>query len=68
MDDNLCVITESNHDRLKLQLKARVIGSVQALLCEVKIRGSASVEARLVVSLRPYNPEGVSFIQSYCSA
>jgi len=63
MDDNLCVITESSLGPLKLQLKAQVIGS-PASLCQIKITGSASVKAWLVVSLRPYNPEGVSFINS----
>ncbi|MCX5681395.1 MAG: hypothetical protein NT079_03840, partial [Candidatus Omnitrophica bacterium] len=64
MDDNLCVITESHIGSLKLQLKAQVIGCAQASLCQVKITGSAGVKARLVVSLRPYNPEGVSFINN----
>ncbi len=64
MDDNICVITESSLDQLKLQLKAQVIGSAQAPICQLKITGSAGVKARLVVSLRPYNPEGVSFINS----
>jgi len=64
MDDNLCVITESSLGQLKLQLKAQVIGCAKAPICQVKITGSAGVRARLVVSLRPYNPEGVSFINS----
>ena len=64
MDDNLCVITESSLDQLRLKLKAEVIGSSAAPLCQVRISGSSSVKARLVVSLRPYNPEGVSFINS----
>ena len=42
LDDNLCVITESSLDQLKLQLKAQVIGSAQAPVCQVKITGSAS--------------------------
>ncbi|MFH1189238.1 MAG: GtrA family protein [Candidatus Omnitrophota bacterium] len=60
--DDLCVITESNLGGLKLRLKARVIGSPQAPVCRVEVTGSASVKARLVVSARPYNPEGVSVI------
>jgi len=64
MDDNLCVITESHLDQLKLYLEARVIGSAEAPICQVKITGTAGVKAKLVVSLRPYNPEGVSFINS----
>jgi len=64
MDKNLCVITEFLLGQLKLQLKAQVIGSAQTPLCQIKITGLALVKARLVVSLRPYNPEGVSFINS----
>jgi len=64
MDDNLCVITESNFGQLKLQLKAQVIESAQAPVCQLKVTGSASNKANLVVSLRPYNPEGISFIHS----
>ncbi|MDP2921379.1 MAG: GtrA family protein [Candidatus Omnitrophota bacterium] len=63
MDDNLCVITESSLDQSKLRLKAQVIGS-GAPICQIKITGSASVKARIAVSLRPYNPEGVSFINN----
>ncbi|MFA6141929.1 MAG: hypothetical protein WC738_01350 [Candidatus Omnitrophota bacterium] len=63
-DDNLCVITESSLGQLKLQLKAQVIGPAKEPICQVKITGSGSTNARLVVSLRPYNPEGVSFINS----
>ena len=64
MNDSLSVITESCLDQLKLRLQAQVIGSAQVSLCQIKISGSSSVKARLVVSLRPYNPEGVSFINS----
>jgi len=64
MDDNLCVITETSIGQLKLQLKAQVIGLSSAPIIQVKIIGSAGVKARLIVSLRPYNPEGVSFINS----
>jgi hypothetical protein len=62
MDGNLCVITESALGALKLRLEACVVGSAQAAVCQVKITGSAAIKARLIVSLRPYNPEGVSFI------
>ena len=64
LGDNLCVITESYLNQLKLQLRVQVIGSAQVPFCQVKIIGSAGVKARLVVSLRPYNPEGVSFINN----
>ena len=61
---NLCVTTESGLGLLKLQLETQVIGSAQTPVCRAKITGSAGIKARLVVSLRPYNPEGVSFINN----
>jgi hypothetical protein len=61
---NLCVITEFHFDQLKLRLETQVIGCAQVPLCQIKITGSSGVKAQLVVSLRPYNPEGVSFINS----
>ena len=64
INDNLSVITEFQFTQLKLQLEAKVIGSAGAAVCQVKITGSSGISAQLVVSLRPYNPEGVSFINS----
>lgn len=64
LDENFCVITKLSFNQLKLQLETQVIGCAQAPVCQVKITGSAGVKARLVVSLRPYNPEGVSFINN----
>ncbi|MBF0385474.1 MAG: hypothetical protein HQL27_06340 [Candidatus Omnitrophica bacterium] len=63
-EDKPCVITESNLDKLKLQLKVQVIGSAQSPFCQIHITGVAHLKARLVISLRPYNPEGVSFIHN----
>ncbi len=62
MDENLCVITESCLGQLKLRSKAQVIGPARSPVCQVQITGTAPAEAVLVISLRPYNPEGVSFI------
>jgi len=67
MEDDLCVITESNLDRSKLILKAQVVGVEQTSICQLKITGYAGSKARLAVSLRPYNPEGISFIYSIVS-
>jgi len=62
MDGGLCVITESVLDKLKLQTKVQVIGSAQFPVCQIQVEGFAHQTAWLVISLRPYNPEGVSFI------
>jgi len=64
LSDGLSVITESNSGHLKLRITAQVIGSAQAPICQLKVEGSSAVKARLVISLRPYNPEGVSFINN----
>lgn len=64
MDDNLCVITEVSLGQIQLKLQAQVIGSAQALICQLKVMGSSAHKADLVISLRPYNPEGVSFIKN----
>ncbi len=64
MDHNLCVVTESSQDQLKLQLKCQVIGPAQAPICRMKVTAFSADRANLVISIRPYNPEGVSFINS----
>ena len=64
MDADLCVITELKLGQLKLKLKAQVIGSAQAPVCQLKIIAFSGDKANLVISLRPYNPEGISFINS----
>jgi len=62
MDSGLCVTTESHFEQLKLETKVQVIGSAQSPVCQIKVEGSSPQAAQLVISLRPYNPEGVSFV------
>jgi len=62
LDNGVGVITESKQDQLNLQLDMQVIGNAKAPVCQVKITALAGVKAKLVISLRPYNPEGVSFL------
>jgi len=72
IDDNICVVTEIGADpsislgssQLKLKLKAQVIGADRAPICQLKVTGFSGEKADLVISLRPYNPEGVSFINN----
>ncbi len=59
---NVCVTTQTSLNQLKLQTKAQVVGSVQAPICQIQFTGFSLSEAWLVISLRPYNPEGVSFV------
>jgi len=62
LKEGLGVVTTLKQGPLDLQLKAQVIGSAQAPVCQMIITGASAAAARLVVALRPYNPEGVSFI------
>ncbi|MBF0523175.1 MAG: hypothetical protein HQL24_08990 [Candidatus Omnitrophica bacterium] len=62
MEKGLCVITESRLEQLSLQIKAQVIGSSEFPVCQIQVEGLAHQAANLVISLRPYNPEGVSFV------
>ncbi|OGS27556.1 MAG: hypothetical protein A2297_00045, partial [Elusimicrobia bacterium RIFOXYB2_FULL_48_7] len=64
LESNIHVITRSGAGRLKLELKTEVTGSAKAPVCRIQVTGWASGKARLVVSLRPYNPEGVSFVNN----
>jgi hypothetical protein len=53
---------ESGVSGLGLQSRVDVIKEGKAGTCRIRIRGHADGAAWLVISLRPYNPEGVSFI------
>ncbi|MBF0532922.1 MAG: GtrA family protein [Candidatus Omnitrophica bacterium] len=63
MKNGLTVRTEVHFKHLKLQTNVQVIGSAAAPICQLRVKGLAAESAWLVISLRPYNPEGVSFIQ-----
>ncbi len=63
INGNLSVTTQSYLDQMELRTKAQVIGSPESPICRMEISGFSSSDAWLVISLRPYNPEGVSFIQ-----
>ena len=60
--DKLEVVTTSRLDSLCLTSKVQGVGDAQSPYCEIQLTGLSNEPAWLVVSLRPYNPEGVSFI------
>ncbi|HBR15826.1 MAG TPA: hypothetical protein DD723_09870 [Candidatus Omnitrophica bacterium] len=61
-NDNLMITTEAKADRLSLVSNVDVLDLDEASLCHIRLIGCADTKAWLVVALRPYNPEGVSFI------
>ena len=60
--DELAIVTASRLGSLSLVSRAEAVGDKGSPYCQVRFSGSADHPAWLVISLRPYNPEGVSFI------
>lgn len=62
MNGTLAVETQCTQDDLQLTSRAEVVGSAQRPMCRIVLTGTAATPGWLVATLRPYNPEGVSFI------
>ena len=60
--DNPAVTTQSHKNGLELTSEASVILENGLPVCRLSLRASAERKAWLVLALRPYNPEGVSFV------
>ncbi len=61
--DNITVITNTEKDGLRLETKTRALLSSGELFCNISVKAKSEVQSWLVVSVRPYNPEGVSFLR-----
>ncbi len=61
-EKGLCVQTQVSHEGLSLKSHVEVLKNEDGPFCRITLQGETNVEATLVVTLRPYNPEGVSFI------
>ncbi|MGE0266986.1 MAG: hypothetical protein AB7S78_00840 [Candidatus Omnitrophota bacterium] len=62
-DDCVRIDTETTDDDKSIVSRTQVKGKLESPVCEIRIEGlSRTKKAWLVVALRPYNPEGVSFI------
>ncbi|MEW5894200.1 MAG: hypothetical protein AB1650_00335 [Candidatus Omnitrophota bacterium] len=66
MDGNICLKTKTaNTFGYQLEVEAQVISTEAGPVCHVSYKAKTPLEgASLVISVRPYNPEGVSFINS----
>ncbi len=67
MDGNLAVETYSRASDMTLARRTEVIHHCDGLFCHTMITGRMPAAGWLVVTVRPVNPEGVSFIQE-CEA
>lgn len=62
MLDNLSVMTDILDDKNYITTRVEVEEDKNDIVCKIKITGSMKDKGYLVVSLRPFNPEGISFI------
>lgn len=58
----LAVITQVQRQSARLQTAIEVIRLLEEPACRIRMTAFSSEPARLVLALRPYNPEGISFI------
>lgn len=63
LEDPIAVTTGAKSDGFNLQSRVQVNNEGGVPVCVVTFKAVTSAPARLVVCLRPYNPEGVSFIR-----
>ena len=61
-DNNLAVITATHKDDLFLTTRAEVQFESDTPVCRMKLAAHADTNAWAILALRPYNPEGLSFI------
>ncbi len=62
LDSNLTVTTILRGEGFGLELQSQVVLEGETPVCRTKARALTASRAWLVVALRPYNPEGVSFV------
>lgn len=64
MDDDLAVVTSASAEGLALHSRAAVRFNAGQPELQVDLTAQAEHAAQLVVALRPYNPEGIQFVES----
>ncbi|MFP3874680.1 MAG: hypothetical protein ACLFV1_09525, partial [Thiohalophilus sp.] len=62
LESGVCINTETRLDDLVLSCNASVRMESGIPVCELRMRAHADTRTWLVLALRPYNPEGISFI------
>src|SRR3972149_4660271 len=62
IEGNIAVVTGSGKDGLSIMNRCEVIAEDGYPVCRIKMEAGAACAAWAVIALRPYNPEGVSFI------
>ncbi len=62
LNEGLAVLTESASDSFRLSSHVEVVDDPVFPKCQIRVTGRSDIKAWCIISLRPYNPEGVSFI------
>lgn len=60
--DTLRVVTESREEGLFLTTAAEVVEAERGPVCRLRIGARSGDGGHMAVALRPYNPEGISFV------
>lgn len=65
VDDTVMVETVIEKDTARLQLRTEAICDGSGIVCKMEIEGTCGFKnGMLVISIRPYNPEGISFVHT----
>jgi hypothetical protein len=67
MDDNLCVVTDIKDNENYIKSRVELENQEKNPKCKITVIGSMIEKGCLVVCLRPFNPEGISFIHGIAS-
>lgn len=62
MSDGISIVTQTQNGELMLQSKTEVDSVEDKYICRIQFSCRTKSAGWLIISLRPYNPEGISFI------
>ncbi len=59
---NLQILTKFSEKNISLQTCSEVVLNNEVPICQIKMTAKLPSEGYLIIALRPYNPEGISFL------
>lgn len=66
LDNTMSICTSARLGNLRIDSTAQVAHESGKCLCRIHYLACADTEGWLVISVRPFNPEGISFIHNIC--
>lgn len=64
INKNISVLTSFQDQNVQLSTYIEVVNKSGNHICQLNVRGTMPKDGWMVISLRPFNPEGVSFIRT----